>query len=98
MRKSKGGDDYKKTGKISGIKALSIACGAAIGVGNIGGVASAIALGGPGVLFWMWVTALVGMLTKCVEVTLLFVNKHFFKNDSRMLTSLPCQRLILSYC
>lgn len=70
MRKSKGGDDYKKTGKISGIKALSIACGAAIGVGNIGGVASAIALGGPGVLFWMWVTALVGMMTKCVEVTL----------------------------
>lgn len=69
--RSKGEEgDYKKTGKISAFKALTIACGAAIGVGNIGGVASAIALGGPGVLFWMWVTALVGMMTKMVEVTL----------------------------
>lgn len=61
------GDDY---GKISKFQAFSIATGAAVGVGNIGGVASAIALGGPGAIFWMWVTALVGMMTKMVEVTL----------------------------
>lgn len=70
MRSGGKDSDYKKSGKISGVKALSIACGAAIGVGNIGGVSSAIALGGPGVLFWMWVTALVGMMTKMAEVTL----------------------------
>ena len=41
-----------------------------MGVGNIGGVATAIAVGGPGAVFWMWITALLGMMTKTVEVTL----------------------------
>ena len=40
------------------------------GYGNIGGVASAVALGNPGAIFWMWITAMVGMMTKMVEVTL----------------------------
>ena len=62
--------DFGKSGKVTKFQAFSIATGAAIGVGNIGGVASAIALGGPGAVFWMWVTALVGMMTKMVEVTL----------------------------
>lgn len=57
-------------GIVSPYQAASIAIAGAIGTGNIGGVASAIALGGPGVLFWMWVTALVGMATKLVEITL----------------------------
>lgn len=57
-------------GILSSFEAVSVATAGAIGVGNIGGVASAIALGGPGAVFWMWITALVGMMTKMVEVTL----------------------------
>ena len=60
----------KAPGIISPYQAASIAIAGAIGTGNIGGVASAIALGGPGVLFWMWLTAMVGMATKLVEITL----------------------------
>ena len=60
----------KSVGIVSPYQAASIAIAGAIGTGNIGGVASAIALGGPGVLFWMWLTAIVGMATKLVEITL----------------------------
>lgn len=60
----------KAPGIVTPYQAASIAIAGAIGTGNIGGVASAIALGGPGVLFWMWVTAIVGMATKLVEITL----------------------------
>lgn len=55
---------------ISPYQAACVAIAGSIGAGNIGGVASAIALGGPGALFWMWVTAFVGMMTKMVEVSL----------------------------
>lgn len=55
---------------ISPYQAACVAVAGSIGAGNIGGVAGAIALGGPGVIFWMWMTALVGMMTKMVEVTL----------------------------
>ncbi len=57
-------------GSLTQFEAASIAIASAIGVGNIGGVSSAIALGGPGVLFWMWVAALIGMMTKMAEVSL----------------------------
>lgn len=57
-------------GDISHYQALTVALAATIGVGNIGGVASAIALGGPGALFWMWVTGLLGMATKYSEAFL----------------------------
>ena len=50
--------------------ALMTALAATVGTGNIAGVATAIALGGPGALFWMWMTALVGMATKYAEVVL----------------------------
>lgn len=55
---------------ISGYQALCMALAATVGTGNIAGVAGAIALGGPGVVFWMWVCALLGMITKLAEVTL----------------------------
>lgn len=55
---------------VTPYQAACVAIAGSIGAGNIGGVASAIALGGPGALFWMWVTAFVGMMTKMVEVTL----------------------------
>lgn len=54
-------------GDISPFNALMTSLSATIGTGNIAGVATAIALGGPGALFWMWCTALVGMATKYSE-------------------------------
>jgi AGCS family alanine or glycine:cation symporter len=57
-------------GQVNHFQALSTALSATVGTGNIAGVATAIALGGPGALFWMWVTATVGMATKFTESTL----------------------------
>ncbi len=54
-------------GEISPFNALMTSLSATIGTGNIAGVATAIFLGGPGALFWMWCTALVGMATKFAE-------------------------------
>jgi alanine or glycine:cation symporter, AGCS family len=59
-----------EVGAITGFQAVTSAMAATIGVGNIAGVATAIALGGPGAVFWMWVVALVGMATKLGEATL----------------------------
>jgi len=57
-------DNPEEQGDVSHFQALCAALSATIGTGNIAGVATAIALGGPGAVFWMWVTALVGMATK----------------------------------
>jgi len=57
-------------GDISSFQALMTSLAATIGTGNIAGVATAIALGGPGALFWMWMTAIVGMATKYAETVL----------------------------
>lgn len=57
-------------GDISSFQALMTSLSATIGVGNIAGVATAIAMGGPGALFWMWMTAIVGMATKYAETVL----------------------------
>ncbi len=57
-------------GDITPFQALMTALSATIGTGNIAGVATAIALGGPGAIFWMWLTALIGMATKYCEVVL----------------------------
>lgn len=62
--------DKKSKGDISHYQALSTAMAATIGTGNIVGVATAVVLGGPGAVFWMWVTALVGMVTKYAEALL----------------------------
>lgn len=58
------------TGDVSHYQALATAMAATIGVGNIAGVATAIGIGGPGALFWMWMTGLVGMATKYSEALL----------------------------
>ena len=63
-------DQPEESGDISHFKALATALSATIGTGNIAGVATAIALGGPGAVFWMWITALVGMATKFTSCTL----------------------------
>jgi alanine or glycine:cation symporter, AGCS family len=63
-------DDPNEPGDVSHFQALSTALSATVGIGNIAGVAMALHWGGPGALFWMWVTAFLGMATKFSEVTL----------------------------
>ncbi|NOY16362.1 MAG: sodium:alanine symporter family protein [Gammaproteobacteria bacterium] len=63
-------NDPDDEGEVSHFQALSTALSATIGTGNIAGVATAISLGGPGALFWMWITAIIGMATKFTECTL----------------------------
>lgn len=63
-------DNPEDQGEISHFQALSAALAATIGTGNIAGVATAIAAGGPGAVFWMWITAVVGMATKYASCTL----------------------------
>ncbi|MDX9910268.1 MAG: amino acid carrier protein [Phycisphaerales bacterium] len=62
-------DDKDDPGAINHFQALSTALSATVGLGNIAGVAIAISVGGPGAVFWMWVTGLVGMCLKLTEVT-----------------------------
>jgi len=66
-------------GDISAFNALMTSLSATIGTGNIAGVATAIFLGGPGALFWMWMTALVGMATKYAEAVLAV---HYRETDA----------------
>ena len=61
-------DDVK--GETTPFEALTTAMSGAVGTGNIGGVALAIWIGGPAAIFWMWITAIFGMTTKFVEVTM----------------------------
>jgi alanine or glycine:cation symporter, AGCS family len=63
-------DDPEEPGDVSHFQALTTALSATVGIGNIAGVALALHWGGPGALFWMWVTALLGMAVKYTEVTL----------------------------
>jgi AGCS family alanine or glycine:cation symporter len=76
----RGRDSFDKDeGDISAFNALMTSLSATIGTGNIAGVATAIFLGGPGALFWMWLTALVGMATKYAEAVLAV---HFRETDA----------------
>ncbi|HVS15757.1 MAG TPA: sodium:alanine symporter family protein [Thermoanaerobaculia bacterium] len=63
-------DDPKDAGDLVHFQALTTALSATVGIGNIAGVAIAIRMGGPGALFWMWVTAVFGMALKYAECTL----------------------------
>ena len=62
--------DQAAEGSITPFQAVCTALAATVGTGNIAGVAGAIAIGGPGAVFWMWISALLGMCTKFAEVTL----------------------------
>ena len=64
--------DRKKAqkGSISPFQAVCTALAGTVGTGNIAGVAGAVAIGGPGAVFWMWCSAFLGMCTKFAEVTL----------------------------
>lgn len=63
-------DNPDDPGQLSAYEALSTALASTVGMGNIAGVAAAISLGGPGALFWMWITAIVGMSTNFFTSTL----------------------------
>lgn len=65
-------------GDVSPFQAVNVALGGTVGVGNIVGVATAIATGGPGAIFWMWVSGILGMGTKFFEVAL---GIHFRKRE-----------------
>lgn len=75
LRHKQSRDAGKSTGQISSIQALMSAIAATVGMGNIAGVAIALTIGGPGVIFWMWVSAIVGMSTKFFEGTLAIMYK-----------------------
>ena len=62
--------EKSEKGVLSPLQAISTAVGGSIGMGNVGGVASAIAVGGPGAVLWMWIAASVGQVIKMVEVSL----------------------------
>jgi alanine or glycine:cation symporter, AGCS family len=71
--------EHGAEGDVSHYQALSVALAATVGVGNIAGVATAIHLGGPGALLWIWVTGLVGMATKYAEA---FLGVRFRRVDA----------------
>ncbi len=75
-------DQPEEKGDVSHFKALSTALSATIGTGNIAGVATAIAAGGPGAVFWMWITALVGMATKFTSCTLAVKYRRIHEDGS----------------
>ena len=67
-------------GALTPFQAVCTALAATVGTGNIAGVAGAIAIGGPGAVFWMWISALLGMCTKFSEVVLAV---HFRERNER---------------
>lgn len=67
-------------GHVSAFNAIATAVGGAVGVGNIGGVATAIAIGGPGAVFWLWAAALLGMALKSAEITLACYYRSYDEN------------------
>jgi len=75
-------DNPDDTGDVNHFQALSTALSATVGIGNIAGVAIAIHYGGPGALFWMWVTAFLGMATKYSECTLSVLYRKQNKDGS----------------
>ena len=75
LRAKQATDQGKQTGQISSVQALLSAIAATVGMGNIAGVAIALTIGGPGTVFWMWVSTLVGMSTKFFEGTLSIMYK-----------------------
>lgn len=75
-------DDPGDPGAINHFQALSAALSATVGLGNIGGVAIAISLGGPGAVFWMWVVGVVGMALKTTEVALAMLYRNLDHPDN----------------
>ncbi|MDH3360058.1 MAG: amino acid carrier protein, partial [Desulfobulbaceae bacterium] len=75
-------DDPDAPGEITHFQALSAALSATIGTGNIAGVGTAVAMGGPGAVFWMWITAVFGMALKYCECLLSLKYRHIHEDGS----------------
>ena len=75
-------DNDDDPGAISHFQALSTALSATVGLGNIGGVALAISLGGPGAVFWMWVVGFLGMAIKLSEVSRSMIHRNIDQADN----------------
>ena len=80
--------DDKSQGDLSHFQALMTALAATIGIGSITGVATAVAIGGLGSIFWMWVAALLGMATKFGEAILAI--KYRVKDGNNQMCAAPC--------
>ncbi len=70
-------DDPNDEGDLNHFRALTTALSATVGIGNIAGVATALYYGGPGAIFWMWVTAFFGTTLKYAESTLSLKYREF---------------------
>jgi AGCS family alanine or glycine:cation symporter len=62
--------EHTKRGRMTPFQATTTALASTVGMGNMAGVATALSIGGPGAIFWMWLLALLGMMTKTAEITL----------------------------
>ena len=83
-RKGRGGK-----GDIPPFQALTTALAATVGTGNIAGVATAIALGGPGAIFWMWFSGLLGVIIKYAEIVLAVHYRQRDKNNQGLVSGGP---------
>ena len=81
-RKKSASEAEGKNVFVSSYQAFATALGGTVGTGNIAGVSSAIALGGPGALFWMWLAAFLGMATKCGEIVLAQCYKQRYEDGT----------------
>lgn len=81
-------DNPDDPGDINHYEALSTALASTIGMGNISGVAIAIATGGPGAIFWMWISAFFGMATKFFSCSLAVMYRR--KDENKELQGGPC--------
>lgn len=86
--KAVGVKEENVSGQLSSFQALTSAIAATVGLGNISGVAVAITIGGPGAIFWMWVSACLGMATKFFEGTLSVMFKG--KDSAGEMQEEPC--------
>ncbi len=83
FHKNSDAGEQSREGMLSPFQAIATAVGGTVGFGNIAGVATAVAAGGPGAVFWMWATAALGMILKQVEVTLgLYYRRHKANGDT----------------
>ena len=88
-------DDPNDPGQISHFQALTSALASTVGMGNISGVAIAIHTGGPGALFWMWISAIVGMATKFFTCTLAILYRGKDENGELPNTDTHRDRAVL---
>lgn len=91
----------QKKDRQATLKAVSVAIGGTMGIGNIVGVGSAVLLFGPGTLFWMWVSALIGMIYKFAEIVLAFayrkVKKEIIGGPMYVMEAIPSRMMAVAY-